>query len=161
MTLDNKKLLDRVGWQLLSILQEEARISYAELGRRVGLSLPAVAERVRRMEEVGIIKGYRAEVDLKQVNLGVMAFIRISVSGKQYPDIIALAHNLPEVVECHHLTGADSFIMKVVATSIPHLESLIARLSSYGQTATSIVLSSPVTSRHFTADTIIGVASNG
>jgi Lrp/AsnC family leucine-responsive transcriptional regulator len=161
MALDNKKLLDRIGWQLLSILQEEARISYAELGRRVGLSLPAVAERVRRMEEAGIIKGYRTEVALQKINLPVMAFIRISVSGKQYSDIIALARDLPEVVECHHLTGADSFIMKVVATSIPHLESLIGRLSSYGQTATSIVLSSPVTTRQFSADTIVGAARNG
>ena len=154
MTLDSKKVLDEVGWQLLSILQEEARVSYAELGRQVGLSLPAVAERVRRMEEAGIIRGYRAEVDLSQINLSVMAFIRISIGGEQYPALISLARDLSEVVECHHLTGEDSFILKVVATSIPHLESLITRLSTFGQTATSIVLSSPVTRKQINRDMV-------
>ena len=149
MTLENKKLLDHVGWQLLAALQEDARLSFAELGRRVGLSLPAVAERIRRMEEAGIITGYRAEIAVDKIGLSVMAFIRVSASGKQYPAVISLARELPEVVECHHLTGTDSFIMKVVTSSIPHLEALITRLSSYGQTTTSIVLSSPVTKRTF------------
>lgn len=145
MTLDNKKLLDDVGWRLLRELQGDARLSFAELGRRVGLSLPAVAERVRRMEEAGIITGYHAEVNLEKVGLPVMAFIRINVPGEKYGAIIALARDLPQVLECHHLTGTDSFIMKVVTVSIPHLETLIAQLSTFGETTTSVVLSSPVT----------------
>jgi Lrp/AsnC family leucine-responsive transcriptional regulator len=97
------------------------------------------------MEEVDIIAGYRAEVNLPKIGWAVMAFIHISTPAKSYPSVIALARDLPEVLECHHLTGTDSFIMKVVAASIPHLEALITRVSPYGQTATSIVLSSPVT----------------
>jgi Lrp/AsnC family leucine-responsive transcriptional regulator len=147
MALESKKSIDDVGWQLLQALQEDARLSFAELGRRVGLSLPAVAERVRRLEEAGIISGYHTEVNLPQAGLPIMAFIRINVPGERYPQIIALARDLPEILECHHLSGSDSFILKVVAASIPHLEVLITRLSSYGQTTTSIVLSSPVTKR--------------
>ena len=150
MTLDYIKLLDEVGWQILQSLQEDARISFAELGRRVGLSLPAVAERVRRLEEAGIITGYHAHINLAQVNLPIAAFIRINVPGERYPQVIALARDLPEVLECHHLSGTDSFIMKVVAASIAHLEELITRLSTYGPTTTSIVLSSPV-SKQMTA----------
>ena len=147
MTLDSKKLLDGVGWNLLRELQTDARLSFAELGRRVGLSLPAVAERVRRMEEAGIITGYHAEVGLPEIGISVMAFIRITTTGDRYPSIIQLARDLPEVLECHHLTGTDSFIMKVVTPAILDLEALISQLSTYGQTATSIVLSSPVTKR--------------
>ena len=114
MTLENKKILDNVGWQILTALQEDARLSFAELGRRVGLSLPAVAERVRRMEEAGIITGYSAKIDVNKIGLSIMAFIRVSTSGDKYPTVISLASKMPEVVECHHLTGTDSFIMKVV-----------------------------------------------
>lgn len=145
MTFESKKLLDDVGWQILQALQEDARISFAELGRRVGLSLPAVAERVRRLEEVGIVTGYHAHVNLAKVNLPISAFIRINVAGERYPQVTDLARDMPEILECYHLSGTDSFIMKVVAASIPHLEELITRLSTYGQTNTSIVLSSPVT----------------
>jgi Lrp/AsnC family leucine-responsive transcriptional regulator len=144
MTLNSKKLLDEVGWRILRELQMDARLSYAELGRRVGLSLPAVAERVRRLEEAEIIAGYHAVLNAEKVGMPVMAFIRITTSGENYASIITLARNLLEVVECHHLTGTDSFIMKVVTTSISHLEQLIGQLSTYGQTTTSIVLSSPV-----------------
>ena len=147
MTLDTKKLLDEVGWRILRELQMDARLSFAELGRRVGLSLPAVAERVRRLEEADIITGYHAELNTEKIGMPVMTFIRITTTGENYPSIIALARDLPEVLECHHLTGTDSFILKIVTGSISHLEQLIGQLSSYGQTATSIVLSSPVTKR--------------
>lgn len=147
MALDSHKLLDEVGWRLLLELQDDARLSYAELGRRVGLSLPAVAERVRRMEEAGLITGYHANINLPQVGFPLMAFVRIMTTSDRYPAITALAKKLPAVLECHHLTGTDSFIVKVVAASIPDLEGLITQLSAFGQTATSIVLSSPVTRR--------------
>jgi Lrp/AsnC family leucine-responsive transcriptional regulator len=150
MTLDSKKRLDSVGQKILKELQAEARLSFAELGRRVGLSLPAAAERVRRLEETGVITGYHAQVNLPAVGLPVMAFVRLSTSGDRYPAIITLAQSLPSVLECHHLTGTDSFIMKMVSPSIAHLEELIGRLSTYGQTTTSIVLSSPVVKREVT-----------
>jgi Lrp/AsnC family leucine-responsive transcriptional regulator len=152
MTLNSEKLLDEVGWRILGELQLDARLSFAELGRRVGLSLPAVAERVRRLEEAGIIAGYHAVLDPAKVGLPVMAFIRITTAGEKYAAVIALARHLPEVVECHHLTGTDSFIVKAVTTSIAHLEQLIGQLSRYGQTATSIVLSSPVTKARLEPD---------
>ena len=144
MTLESKKLLDEVGWQILRALQENARLSFAELGRRVGLSLPAVAERVRRMEEAEIITGYRAEVDMAKIGLPIMAFIRMNTPSDQYPPLIAWLSSLPQALECHHLTGSESFIIKVVVASIADLETLIGQLSDYGQTTTSIVLSSPV-----------------
>lgn len=150
MSLENQKLLDQVGWQIILALQQDARLSFAELGRRVGLSLPAVAERVRRLEEAGIITGYRAEIDPGKIGLTMTVFIRLSTTGSQYPALIELIQQLPEVMECHHLTGTDSFIMKVVVGSIAHLEKLITRLSTFGPTTTSIVLSSPLKRRVLT-----------
>lgn len=151
MTLDSQKLLDRVGWQILEALQEEARLSYAELGRRVGLSLPAVAERVRRMEEAGMINGYQAKVNMVDIGLPLTAFVHLRTGQDRYPALITLLKSLPQVLEAHHLAGPDAFIIKIVAASIPHLEGLITRLGVYGQTTTSIVLSSPITSRTLTA----------
>ena len=125
-------------------MQENARLSYSELGRQLGLSAPAVAGRVRKMEEAGLITGYHAEVNPAQLGYGVLAFIRLTTSTDKYPRVLELAQRLPEIRECHHVTGGEAFILKVLATSIPHLESIIAQLSAYGATSTSIVLSSPV-----------------
>lgn len=144
LTLENKKLLDSTGWQLLAALQQNARLSLAELGRQVGLSAPAVAERLRRMEEAGIITGYQAQINLKAVGLPILAFIRLQISNRQYPELLQNLETWPEVLECHHLAGTDAFMLRVVAGSVTHLESIINRLAGYGQTTTSIVLSSPV-----------------
>ena len=138
------KILDRVGRKLLSAVQENARQSYSELGRQLGLSAPAVAERLRKMEEAELIRGYHAEVNPLLLGYGVVAFIRLTTSTDKYPRVLELARRLPEIRECHHVTGSEAFVLKVLATSIPHLESLIAQLSAYGTTGTSIVLSSPV-----------------
>jgi Lrp/AsnC family leucine-responsive transcriptional regulator len=144
MDLDFEKLLDRTGLQILRALQENARLSFSELGRRVALSSPAVAERVRKMEETGIISGYHARVEPEKVGLPIWAFILLKTQAKKYPDIILLARRLPEILECHHVSGGESFIIKVVASSIPHLEELIEKLSPFGETSTLVVLSSPV-----------------
>ncbi len=141
MTFDSEKLLDDTGWKLLQALQEDARLSFAELGRRVGLSPPAVAERVRRMEDAGIITGYRAQVNPEKIGLPLMALIALTTTPQQYPQVIALINDLPEVLECHHVTGSCSFSIKAIASSMSHLEGLIGQLSRYGQTSTSIVLS--------------------
>ena len=143
-TFQVEKILDRIGRKLLRALQENARLSYSELGRQLGLSAPAVAGRVRKMEEVELISGYHAEVNPAQLGYGVLAFIRLTTPTDKYPRVLELAQRLPEIRECHHVTGGEAFIMKVLATSIPHLESIIAQLSAYGATSTSIVLSSPV-----------------
>ena len=146
-TSKSDKLMDQIGWKLLHELQLNGRLSYAELGRRVGLTTPAVVERVKRMEEAGIIVGYHADVDPMKVGMPITAFIRMSVVGDVFNKITTVVKNSPEVVECHRGTGADSFIMKVHVRSVEHLESLIDRLTPYGTTSTSIVLSSPVEQR--------------
>jgi Lrp/AsnC family leucine-responsive transcriptional regulator len=136
--------LDSVGWQLLRVLQEDARLSFSELGRRVGLSSPAVAERVRRMEDLGIITGYRAIVDPSKVGYPTLAFIHLKTNDEHYQHLATVAHTLSEVLECHHITGQDSYMIKVIVSSMVHLEHVIAQLRRYGETTTSIVLSSPV-----------------
>lgn len=144
MTLDLDRLLDQTGWRILEELQDDARLSYSELGARVGLSPPAVAERMRRLEEAGVITGYRAVLDPAKLGLPITAFIRCSSSGSQVGEI---ARRSPEVLECHRITGGDAFILKVVVASVAHLEALIDRLLPYGQPTTSLVLSSPLSSR--------------
>jgi Lrp/AsnC family leucine-responsive transcriptional regulator len=147
MTFNTERLLDNVGWKLLALLQEDARRSFSELGRAVGLSSPAVAERVRRMEEAGIITGYHAAVDPLRVGMPLLAFMRLSEVGDQSVRFSELVAETPEVLECHRLTGSDSYVLKVVAQSIAHLEMLIDRFVPYGQITTSLVLSSPVVRR--------------
>ncbi|MDQ3324062.1 MAG: Lrp/AsnC family transcriptional regulator [Acidobacteriota bacterium] len=140
-------MLDRIDWKILKELQEDGRISYAALGRVVGLTTPAVIERVRKLEDAGIITGYRAEIDAGRVGLPITAFIRMSISGVDYSHIIEVANNSVEVLECHRGTGGDSFIMKVAVSNVEHLQNLIDKLTPYGITTTSIVLSSPVKRR--------------
>lgn len=140
-------MIDAIDWKILKELQTDARISYAELGRRIGLTTPAAIERVRKLEDARIITGYRAEVDTAKVGLPIMAFIRMSISGVDYSKIIEVAENAAEVLECHRGTGGDSFILKVAVSDVEHLQSLIDKLVPFGITTTSIVLSSPVKSR--------------
>ena len=140
-------MTDDIDRNILKELQTDARISYAELGRRVGLTTPAVIERVRKMEDAHIITGYRAEVDTARVGLSIMAFIRMSITGVDYSHIIEVAQQSTEVLECHRGTGGDSFIMKVAVASVEHLQEVIDRLTPYGITTTTIVLSSPVKRR--------------
>ncbi len=138
-------LLDQIGWNILRELQANARLPYAELGRRVGLSTPAVAERVRHMEDAGIIRGYRTEVDPKACGYNVQAFIRVNVAGEKLQHFVELAKTRPEVLECHRVTGAESFILKMAVTDMKHLEAAIDSLMPYVATTTSMILSSAIT----------------
>src|SRR5256886_12919715 len=148
MALENERLLDETGWHILEALQENARLSFSELGQRVGLSSPAVAERVRRMEDAGIITGYRAEMNTAKIGYPITAIIRVSNSpGERCTRLTASTQEIPEVLECHRVTGSDSLIMKVMASSVEHLEALIDQFSAHGQLTTSIVLSTPVKRR--------------
>lgn len=140
-------MIDEIDWKILKELQINARITFAELGRRVGLTTPAVIERVRKMEDAGIITGYRVEIETAKVGLPITAFIRMSITGVDYSHIIETVSEAPEVLECHRGTGGDSFIMKVAVADVGHLQTLIDRLTPYGITTTSIVLSSPVKHR--------------
>lgn len=146
-TLDSQKLLDPIGWRILAEFQEDARIQYAELGRRVGLSNPAVIERVRRMEEAGIITGYRVEIDHRKVGIPVCAFIRVRVVGNFIPRVIAVAREMPEVYECHRIAGEDTFLLKVCVPTSEALEKTVDKLTPYVATTTMLVFSSPVTRR--------------
>lgn len=140
-------MIDEIDWKILKELQVNARITFAELGRRVGLTTPAVIERIRKMEDAEIITGYRVEIDTAKVGLPITAFIRMSITGVDYSHIIEVAEDSTEVLECHRGTGSDSFIMKVAVADVGHLQTLIDKLTPYGITTTSIVLSSPVRSR--------------
>lgn len=140
-------MLDQIDWKILKELQENARVSYAELGRKINLTTPAVIERVRKLEDARIITGYRAEIDTAKVGLPIIAFIRMSISGVDFSQIVKIAAASNEVLECHRGTGSDSFIMKVAVASVEHLQNLIDKLTPYGITTTSVVLSSPVKHR--------------
>jgi Lrp/AsnC family leucine-responsive transcriptional regulator len=146
--LNLKKPLKTVDWKILRDLQENARLSYSELGRRAGLTPPAAAERVRRLQESAIISGYRTVVNTAALGLSLMAFIRIAASsGRTCAQLAMLVRDLPEVLECHRVTGDDCYIMRIAVPSVQHLEALLDRLLPYGRLTTSIVLSSPVTYR--------------
>lgn len=140
-------MIDEIDWKILVELQENARVSFAELGRRIGLTTPAIIERVRKMEDSGVITGYRAQIDPAKVGLPVMAFIRMSITGVDYSHIIETVEESNEVLECHRGTGGDSFIIKVAVSSVEHLQTIIDKLTPYGITTTAIVLSSPVKHR--------------
>jgi Lrp/AsnC family leucine-responsive transcriptional regulator len=141
--------LDDIGWKILTELQTDARLAFAELGRRVGLSTPAVLERVRKLEDSGVILGYRVVVDAAKVDLPILAFIRISVGGDLLRRMVSLAADLPEVCECHRVVGGDSLILKVNVASIEHLDSLIGQFTPCTSTITSIAVSSIVSQPHF------------
>ena len=141
------KLLDNIGRRILAALEENARLSMAQLGRRVGLSAPAVAERVKRLEEAGIIRGYHADIDPAVMGRSVLAFIQLSTEARHYPAVKALATRQPEIIACHHISGEASFVLKVRVAEVKDLESVVALFSPHGQTRTSIVLSTSVEKR--------------
>ena len=139
--------LDRTDWRLLAALQSDGRASYAELARVVAMSPSAVAERVRRLEEAGVIAGYRAAVDPEAVGLSVLAFVRLRYPTGNYRPFHALLDSTAEIVEAHHVTGEDCFVLKVMARSMRHLEEVTGRISGLGAVTTSVVYSSPLPGR--------------
>ncbi len=139
--------LDDVDWRILGELQRNARVTFTELGRRVALTAPAVADRLRRLEESGIVTGFHAHLDPAKIGYSVVAVVRWTASGTECAYLGEVAKEVPEVVEADRITGENSYQLKVVARSVEHLEELIDRLMPYGETITSVVLSSPVTHR--------------
>jgi Lrp/AsnC family transcriptional regulator, leucine-responsive regulatory protein len=139
--------IDEVNARLLAELQADGRLSVAELGRRVDLSPPAVAERLQRLEDAGVITGYRAEIDPRAVGYSLSAVLRIRPAPRELSKVGDLARDTPEVVECHRVTGEDCFYMKLHVRDVQHLEEVIDRFVIYGQTTTSIIQSSPVAGR--------------
>jgi Lrp/AsnC family transcriptional regulator, leucine-responsive regulatory protein len=139
-----KTPLDPVNVRLLNELQQNPRISMSELARRLDMSSPAVTDRVKRLEDNGIITGYRLELDPPALGWPVAAFVRIRPGPGQLTRIADLARNTPEVVECHRITGEDCFLLKIYVAEIDKLEEVLDRFLMYGQTTSSIVQSSPV-----------------
>src|SRR5579864_5427350 len=134
-------LIDQIALKMLEELQKDARLSYAELGRRVGLSPSATAERLRHLEEAGIIRGYYIDIDPVSLGLGVMAIIRMVCDGDQYRRFTSFVNTCEDVRECYHVTGTDALIIKVIVGSIEELEQLIATFLRFGMPTTSIILS--------------------
>jgi Lrp/AsnC family leucine-responsive transcriptional regulator len=140
-------LLDEINLKLLGELQSDARLSLAELGRRVGLSSPAVAERVARLEQEQVILGYHAQLNPRALGFALSAVIRAKPGPRQLHLVGDLAQKTPEVVDCRRITGDDCYIMTVHVRSVEHLEEVIDRFAAHGQTTTSIIQSAPVPAR--------------
>jgi len=148
--------LDQIDRRIIGELSSDGRVPFAELGRRVNLSSPAVAERVRRLELAGIITGYRAEIDPRALGYQLTAIVRVKPVGGHLGRIQELAAQIPEVGECHRITGEDCFYLKVHLRSIEDLSELLDRFLVYGETTTSIINASPVPGRN---PPVIGVGA--
>jgi len=135
--------LDAMDGKILDILQQDARTTLAEIGRRIHMSQPAVAERVKRMEAANVISGYHAHVNPAALGYGITAFIRVARRNNDTP-VAVVAAQVPEIVECHSITGDDCSIVKVVAPSVAELEKVIIQLTRCGVTSTSLILSSTI-----------------
>lgn len=137
-------LIDDVACVLLDELQKDARVSCAELARRVGLSPSATAERLRRLEDAGVIRGYHAEIDPASLGLGITAIIRMTCDGSQYTQFMSFMKSCEQIRECYHVTGGDALMMKVLVSTVEELEGLVMKLLRYGVPTTSLVLSAPM-----------------
>ena len=147
MTLQSESGLDATDWNILRELQQDARLSYNELGRRVALSAPAVAERVRKLEDRGIITGYAAQVDAAQVGLPLLAFIQLRCDPGKCLLQTGSADHFPEIREMHKLSGSHCSLLKVAVSSMQHLEAFNERLGAHGRQITNIVTSAALTNR--------------
>ncbi len=133
--------LDHHDTRILAELQADARLTMAELGRRVHLSQPAVTERVRKLESAGVIRGYRADVDLARLGYGIRAMVR--VGRADYARIVALIASTPECVTAYNVTGEDSWILEIAVIDVAHLDAVVTRFCLLAETSTSIILNAP------------------
>lgn len=139
--------IDSKSWKILECLQHDARQSLTEIGKQVGLSVPALTERLKRLEEAGVISGYHARVVPRRAGYPLSAMVGITVAQPRKTEFIELLQSMPEVIECHHVTGDDSYLFRVVARDTEHLEALVGRINHMGETRTSLILSTPITPR--------------
>jgi Lrp/AsnC family leucine-responsive transcriptional regulator len=146
--------LDEISRNLLAELQKDARIPFAELGRRVGLSASATAERVRRLEDEGIIRGYRVDIDPRALGYNMMVFTRMTFQGEKYKHFLAHIKGVDEVRECYHITGSDALIMKILARSIEELDSIVTKFVAFGEPNSSVVLDSSFVRTEFNLDPV-------
>jgi Lrp/AsnC family transcriptional regulator, leucine-responsive regulatory protein len=143
--------LDKIDWRIIEELQRDGRMPLSRLGTKVGLSQPAISERVKRLESTGVIKGYAARIDFQALGLDLLAIARVKTTFEKLQACMKLFSSMPEIVEVHRVTGEDCLILKVLVPHAAQLESVIDRLAKYGSVTTSIVLSSlptaPITQR--------------
>lgn len=150
MSFESKLVLDTKDWQLLELLQADARLGYAELGRQVGLSAPATAERIKRLEDAGVIRSYRADIDPRKLGYAIEAVIRLRCDGSVCPRVGQILADIPEVLDYRRLAGEDSGSLRVVAISVGHLEAVLDRILKVHpsiSTTTLVVLQAPYTNR--------------
>jgi len=140
-------LRDARNVKLLRLLRDDPRISTSELARRVGMSPPAMRERIQRLEAAGVIQGYHIALDPKALGYPICAFLRVRPMPGKLPKIAELARKMPQVVECHRITGEDCFIMKIYIEELDQLDRVLDRFLAHGQTTTTLVQSSPVPPR--------------
>ena len=138
---------DATDWRILHALQHQGRATFAELARAVSMSASAVTERVRRLEDAGVISGYTAVVDQERLGLPVLAFVRLRYPHGNYKPFHDLLDTTPEILEAHHVTGDDCFVIKVATRSMSHLEQVAGRIGALGSVTTSVVYSSPLPRR--------------
>ncbi len=141
------RLLDSLGWHILRLLQENARLSFRQIGEHVGLTAPAVTERVHRLEEAGILTGYHAHLSMEKAGLPIMAFVHLTTTNASSMRFRTAITHMAEVIECHCVTGNESYILKVAVTSVAHLEHFLMDLKNYGEMRTSLILSTQVARR--------------
>ncbi|MCF5143463.1 winged helix-turn-helix transcriptional regulator [Pseudomonas sp. PA-6-1D] len=139
--------MDRIDIKILSVVQDLGRISITELSKHAGLSIPATTDRLRKLEDGGIISGYCAQVDPAKLGFGISAVVGMTTFKPSKSKLIATLNDIPEVVECLHVTGNDSYLIRIYAKSMADIESVIAKINNYGETRTSIVLSVPIERR--------------
>lgn len=136
--------IDDKAWRLISALQADGRASLKELAEAVGLSVPATLERLRRLQEAGVVRGVHADIDPAKVGYGVRAVVGINVPQPGKKALIDKLRQSPQVLECHHVSGNDSYVMQVVARDLPDLERFLGDINGYGETRTSVVFSTPI-----------------
>ena len=139
--------VDQLSWKILDVIQRDGRISLKSLAAEAGLSVPAVSERLKRLEEAGIIEGYHARVSPQAMGYSIMAIIGMTTLQPDKQKLIRALEKMPEVLECLHVTGQDSYLVRVVTRDIGHLESFVGSINHFGETRTSIVMSHPIPQR--------------
>ena len=145
---------DDIDWEILDALQQEGRIGYRELGRRVGLSAPAVAARIHKMEAAGIIAGYQAFIDPERLGLRVQAFVQLSMAAGSSADkaVMETAEGIPEILDVYRMTGRETYLIRVVVPVVHDLERVLRPLWEYGETTTGAVMSAPLEGRPITKE---------
>ncbi|QUX91078.1 Lrp/AsnC family transcriptional regulator [Marinomonas sp. A3A] len=136
--------MDKTNWKLLKLLEQNGRLTYAELGKMVHLTAPAVAERVRKLEESGVITGYSVQVNLEKAGIPITALVECQVYRTKEREFKALVMGLDEVIECYNVTGPYAFVLKVGVKSMSKLDALLERLIDLSDTNTMMIMTTPV-----------------